>query len=416
MGWLNVRDRKTYLQLVAVGFTIFLAAGLTSPFLANYVKSVGASTSELGVVLATYQIASLLSQYFWGQRSDRLGRRKPLVLIGTAGLTLAYLGIASVNWYVWLYPIRVLEGVAFAAYQTGSLALIGDVLEGEADRGRLMGAYRSLGSLAFALAALTGGWFADAFSLRVPLLLAGCCFGVAFVLLTRIRERPLHAQPADAAPSSPTVSPVLEAQPRLLGAVLWPFLALSFAWFFGMGSVVSLWPVFMVGNGYSQTQISGLWALTALGEVGFLLLAGYLADRFGRKWVIVSGVSIMACVYVAYTIAPAFWWFVGIQVVRSFAYSSFEAPALLYATELGLRQRRGRLAGLYYSTSGAAGVLGALLGAAAAQTFGYNTMYRAVALGMLAIAATVAVVMPRLRGMVMPAEAQPAPTGKQASL
>jgi MFS family permease len=195
--------------------------------------------------------------------------------------------------------------------------------------------------------------------------------------------------------------------------VLWPFLALSFAWFFGMGSVVSLWPVFMHNNGYTQTQISGLWALAALGEVGCLLLAGYLADRLGRKWVILAGVSIMACVYTAYTFAPAFVWFIPIQIVRSFAYSSFEAPALLYATELGLRQRRGRLAGLYYSASGLGGVAGSLLGAAAAQAFGMTTMYRSVALGMVAVALVVALVMPRLRSSRAPVTTPAAPTSER---
>jgi MFS family permease len=425
MSWLNVRDRNTYLRLVAVLFTVFLAVGLTSPLLANYVKAIGATTSDLGIVLASYQIASLGSQFWWGQRSDRLGRRKPLVLIGTAGLMLAYLGTASVNYYLWLIPLRVFEGVAFAAYQTGSLALIGDVLEDEAARGRLMGTYRSLGSLAFSIAALTGGWLADMYSLRVPILLAAGCFGLAFLLISGVRERGDQARPvrpseparpapsqAEAPPPAPAPVP-LEQQPVLLRAVLWPFLALTFAWSFGMGSVVSLWPVFMSSKGYSQTQISGLWALAALGEVGCLLLAGYLADRLGRKWVIITGVSLMACIYTAYTLAPAFAWFVPIQIVRSFAYSCFEAPALLYATELGLRQRRGRLAGLYYSAGGLGGVAGSLIGATAAQALGYPTMYRTVALGMVVIAAVVAIVMPRLRSARPVAEVQPGSTRKR---
>ena len=85
------------------------------------------------------------------------------------------------------------------------------------------------------------------------------------------------------------------------------------------------------------------------------------------------------------------------QLFRSFAYSCFEAPALLYATELGLRQQRGRLAGLYYSANGAGGIAGATLGGALAQRSGLPATYRAVVLLMLLVALVVAKTMPRLR-------------------
>ena len=104
---------------------------------------------------------------------------------------------------------------------------------------------------------------------------------------------------ADHSASNP--SQASNPQQRLIIA----FLLLTFAWFFGMGSVVSLWPVYMRANGYSQTIIGGLWALAALGEVGALFLAGNLADKLGRKPVILFGVSGMACIYLAYTIAPS---------------------------------------------------------------------------------------------------------------
>src|SRR5262245_22368215 len=167
-NWLSVRDRGAFVRLTGVLFLVYLANGLWSPLLAVYTRSLGAETAQIGLVLAAYQASNLASQYWWGRFSDRLGRRKPLLLVGTAGLALAYLGIASARSYGWLFAARVLEGVAMSAYSTGSLALIGDVLEDQSGRGRLMGIYRTFGSLAFSISALTGGWLADSFSMRVP--------------------------------------------------------------------------------------------------------------------------------------------------------------------------------------------------------------------------------------------------------
>src|SRR5262245_32863501 len=101
--WLKVRDRGAFVQLTGVLFLVYMAVGLWSPLMAVYTKeSLGANTGQIGLVLATFQTTSLVSQYWWGRRTDRLGRRKPLLLLGTAGLGLAYLLIAAVGTWGWL--------------------------------------------------------------------------------------------------------------------------------------------------------------------------------------------------------------------------------------------------------------------------------------------------------------------------
>jgi PPP family 3-phenylpropionic acid transporter len=419
--WLKLRDRASFVRLTGVLFLVYMAVGLWSPLMAVYAEeALGATTGQIGLVLAAFQLSSLLSQYWWGQRTDRLGRRKPLLLVGTGGLALVYLAIASVGAWLGLFAVRLLEGLALAAYNTGSLALMGDLLEDQAGRGRLMGIYRTFGSLAFALAALSGGWLADNFGLRVPFLVAAGCYALAFVLVMQVRERAVAGSELRVAdseagsantevrvPGSGAVTtsapPALETETRnlqraaLQRRALWPFMLLTFTWMFGMGAVVSFWPVYMGSIGYSKTEVGRLWALAAMGEVGGLILAGHLADLWGRKRVMLTGLVSMAGVFLAYTISAAGWWMVGVQLFRSFAYSCFEAPALLYATELGLRQQRGRLAGLYYSANGAGGIAGSTLGGGVAQQIGLPATYRAVVVLMLLVALVAGRIMPRLR-------------------
>jgi MFS family permease len=90
---------------------------------------------------------------------------------------------------------------------------------------------------------------------------------------------------------------------------------------------------------------------------------------------------------------------VGVQLVRAFAYASMEAPALLYATELGLRRQRGRLAGLFYSAGSLGAIAGSIAGGVIAQWVGLPSMFRMAVVLMLAVALVIGKVMPRLRSV-----------------
>ena len=76
-----------------------------------------------------------------------------------------------------------------------------------------------------------------------------------------------------------------------------------------------------------------------------------------------------------------------------------EAPALLYATELGLRRQRGRLAGLFYSAGSLGAIAGSIAGGVIAQWVGLSNMFRMAVVLMLAVALVIGKVMPRLRSV-----------------
>ncbi len=388
---LKIKEPRSFWRLTGVLFLVYLSTGLWSPLLPVYVKSLGAGTRDIGLVFGTYQATSLLSQYWWGRRSDQLGRRKPLLLFGTGALCISYLLVALAPEWRWLFAIRMLEGVALAAYSTGSLAFVGDLLEDQRNRGRLIGLYRTFGSLAFSIAALAGGVIADRLGIRVPFRIAAGCYGAAFVLATQLGE---HAQ-AQPLPANRGPAETLPAATGAMRHALWPFLGLALTWSFAMGAVVSLWPVFMQDAGYSKTAVGGLWGLAALGEVPCFILAGYLTDRWGPRRVLLTGLLVMSGVFLGYTLVKILLGFVVVQMIRSFAYACFEGSALVYTTELGLRRQRGRLASFYYSAGGLGGITGSIAGGSMAQRTGLPTMYRAVVVLMIAGAVVGGRLMPR---------------------
>jgi predicted MFS family arabinose efflux permease len=170
---------------------------------------------------------------------------------------------------------------------------------------------------------------------------------------------------------------MVEITRRRLLRVL-PFLVVVFIWAFANSSAFTFWPVYMSERGFSQTMVTRLWGIAALGEFGAMVLAGYLCERWGSHRLVAVGVVGMGLVFVGYTQARSVAAFIPIQLFRSFAFSSYSAAAMLYATRMGLRRQRGRMAGLQASASSLGGISGAVAGGGMSARFGLGEMIAGV--------------------------------------
>ena len=176
------------LLLTLIIILVFGAIGIGSPLMTLYLESLGANYSRIALILATTASVSLVTSYAWGRLSDALGRRKPLIAAGLAGLALAYFLLSQVVSADWAWLVRLGEAASNAAYSTTSLALMGDLLATRDRRGQRMGVYRGLGSLAFAVGALLGGRLADHFSLRLTLQVCALLYLAAAAVALILRE------------------------------------------------------------------------------------------------------------------------------------------------------------------------------------------------------------------------------------
>ena len=236
-----------------------------------------------------------------------------------------------------------------------------------------------------------GGFIADQAGLWVPIVMAAAMLTIGCLLAFGIREAvrgdSALSEVAPTAPSHPSNYPL---------RTVVVYFAVVFTWFYGMGAVAWQWPAFMHSLGYPQSVISGLWALAAAGEVPSLILSGYLADRWGRRPLLMTGLIGQGGIYLLYQFVAPTWGIFPLQMLRSLSYSSYETPALLVATELGLRQRRGRLAGLYHTMAALGGVVGATIGGQMVARFGYPVSFSSAGAIMILVAMVIARRLPRV--------------------
>jgi MFS family permease len=406
---------SAFALLTVIGFILFMSRGITAPVSSLYAESLGAGYVAIGLLGTVASFTGVAANAFWGGLSDRLGRRKAIMLAGLLALAFADGMIALAPDFRYLYVWHTLSALAQAAYGVASLALMGDLLEARAQaRGRRVGAYRGLASLGFGLMALNAGFIADRLSLRAPFGLAGGLALAAAVLTLFIRE---PHQPGEGALWSGILQALRQA-PAALGRRLQtlrvarrapsqeqaallplaPLLVSSFLWSLVMGAVYAVWANYMVSEvGYTPTAMSRLWALASLSEFPLMVLAGWLSDRTGRLAMLSMGFVAWCLVFTGYIVAPGMPWILAVQLVRGFAFSAFTIAAMAYATEVRGQAQRGRVAGLFGSAGGLGAILGGATGGALTQWLGFRPMLGVNAALILAGAVYVGVAALRLR-------------------
>jgi MFS transporter, FSR family, fosmidomycin resistance protein len=271
-------DRRAMALLSSGHFATDFSNGALPALLPFLKDRFSLSYTAVGGVILASQASSSLIQPLFGLWSDRRGAMWLLPAgVAIAGVGIALAADAPSYWLVLL--LVLISGLGSAAYHPEGSKFAGFV----SGRKRASGmAWFSIGgNLGFALGPIATTAVVAAFDLRgglilaVPALLVAAGFLVSAPYLRGFAPEP-------GAPRAPTGSDDPFAMKLLLGVVA----LRSVAWF-GLVTFVPLWEVSL---GHSKSHGNHLLALMLFaGGVGTLAL-GPLADRFGRRSVLLASV------------------------------------------------------------------------------------------------------------------------------
>ena len=359
---------RAYWVLSAVIFLGFTAGGATGPFFALYATSLGASLGQIALIVGVQSAVAMVAGLLWGRVADRIGRRKPFIVGAMVAQALAMLVSANAPSWEWLVPLAVVEGAASGAHQVASMALMGDILQGNPNRGRLVSGYRMSGSLAFSVSIVASGWIAENVGLRGSFLLASGVYALAFLVGLLVVE----VRRGEAAAPAVGANSFL----GLLRGPMLPLLVVALSFGVPFSAVYSVWPIWIADDlGHGRATFSRLWGIAAFVEVPCMFLAGLMVDRVGRRPTFVLGLVLFAGVYLAYVLAPPLEGLIAAQVLRGLAFALFTATALTMAIELAPPDARGRASGLYASAQGLAQISGNWVGGPLAAALGFRGLF-----------------------------------------
>ena len=308
--------------LGAVSLLTDIASEMIYPLLPLFLATVlGAGPAALGAVEGLAESTAALVKLAAGLRSDRMRRRKPLILLGYGLAACARPLVAVASSAGMVAAIRFTDRVGKGLRGAPRDALITDSVPPSL-RGRAFGLQRSMdhaGALVGPLvaAALLAG---AGLSLRAvfALALVPGLLGVALVVW-KVREpgRALGEE-ADFARRG---SGALGAVPR---GPLRRYLLVLLLFTLGNSSDAFLL-LRASGLGLPAAQLPLLWAFFHLVKTLGSLPAGALSDRLDRRRLIIAGWAVYALVYLGFARADAAW----------HAWALFAAYGLYYALTEG---------------------------------------------------------------------------------
>ena len=277
--------------------------------------------------LISFGITKAFANLFAGHLSDRIGRKRMLIAGWLAGLPVPFLIMFAPAWG-WIVFANVLLGINQGLCWSTTLIMMID-MAGPKRRGLAIGINEFIGYAGVSLSALMTGYLATAYGLRPAPFYPGIAFVIAGLLLSCfvLDTRAYARSEAGASSERPSFT-------QIMLLTLWKQPTMFCASQAGMinkindGLVWGLLPIFWSAAGMSVSQI-GYAAATNPAVWGICQLAtGELSDRWGRKWMIATGMWMQAAGIGVFLLSPG----VGMAVTGAAALGV--GTALVYPTLL----------------------------------------------------------------------------------
>ncbi|HEY9702073.1 MAG TPA: MFS transporter, partial [Allocoleopsis sp.] len=273
---LDKPTRNNFLILFVFGLLFWASVASMLPTLPPYIKSVGGTDQQIGLVMGSFAIGLLICRSWLGKIADEKSR-KEVILIGTIVAAIAPIGFAIFSAIPILFALRAFHGISVAAFTTGYSALIVD-LAPLAIRGEIIGYMSLVTPIGIAIGPALGGLLEAKIGYVALFLFASLLGLISTIGLTQIKEkRAISVQDnlSDDQTEDNYVIKIFTNHALVIPTVVLLMIG------FGMGGLITFIPLYI-----KQTNIdfsAGLfYSMAALASFTSRLFTGKGSDRFGR--------------------------------------------------------------------------------------------------------------------------------------
>jgi MFS family permease len=261
---------------------VAFGTGMLTPILPLYVASFGASYAWIGLVLASRGLGTIIGDLPAGVLLSKLGQRRlmlaGLICIACCGLAMSW---ASSLWELALYGL--IEGMGGAFWNISRHAYLTEAAP-PGQRGRAIAAFGGIFRTGGLLGQAVGGTVAALLGMRAPFIAYGLIAAATliFPILYGVDHAPGHGKHAHHPIG--LVGVIRNHYKVLLSAGVGQLFAQMIR--SGRNIVVPLYGADVLG--LSVQGVGWVMSITSAIDALMFFPAGYIMDRFGRKYAYVS--------------------------------------------------------------------------------------------------------------------------------
>ncbi len=355
--------------LIAAAFAVAIGYGLVAPVLPQFARDFDVSVAAASIVVSAFAFFRLVFAPAGGLLVDRLGERW-VYMTGLLIVALSTLATGLAQSYWQLLVFRGLGGLGSTMFTISAMALL-TRLSPPGARGRIAGMYATAFLVGNIGGPVLGGLLAG-FGMRVPFFVYAASLLVATAVVAVFLRGGRRPDPDDGAPAQP----VLAVAEALRESGYRAALVSSFAngWT-SFGVRVAIVPLFAAANFDAGASIAGTaLASFAVGTAVVVSLAGRLADRYGRRPLVVGGLVVSGVATIALGWADTVPLLIATSVVAGVGAGILNpAQQAAVADVLGADRAGGKVFAAFQMASDSGAILGPVVVGLVVDRMGYAT-------------------------------------------
>jgi MFS family permease len=286
--------------LTAVSFTVALGFGIVSPDIPAFARHFGVSTAAAAGVVSAFALMRIVGALPAGRLVDRFG--EPVVMsVGIAIVAVSSIVAGFSNSFAELIVLRGVGGLGSAMFGVSAQTLLLVSVPSE-ERGRASGLFAG-GFLVGGISGPAVGGIIAAWSMRAPFIIYGGMLVVPSAIAVAVLRTRTSGRPAAGPRQTRTFAEIGRAlRNRAYRAAAAANLADGFA---AIGVRSAIVPLFVRDVLHRSAVWTGIgFGVVAVLNAAALLPGGRLADRLGRRPVIVAGCFVSGGALVMLALVP----------------------------------------------------------------------------------------------------------------
>jgi FSR family fosmidomycin resistance protein-like MFS transporter len=352
------------MTLAAGHFTVDMYSGLLPVLYPLLTERFELDLKTVGLVALAYSGTSSVSQPLFGWLADRYGTRFTGVALAWSGILFATIGFAPT--FPILLLLASLAGLGSGAFHPFGAINANAVID-DADKNTAMSIYIMGGTLGVSIGPMVGALLFTLFGVRGTAIMILPGVSIAIWLLFAMR-----AASVSGTRSKSYIPPAVQhALPMGIVGVIVAVMMLRMFPTLGLQNFIPLWYADLgYGASFYGPLATTIVLSSALGTIG----AGALADKYGRRAVMMGSILLSLPAVWAFAEYPGNWGFVSGAAIGILSAST--SPLLLVMAQQLMVGRAGIASGLLLGLGFVAGAIGTPVFGMIADAFGMQNAVR----------------------------------------